>query len=89
MKIPHIVCAAMQMKDGHIIPGIRHFSPEMRSTLREIYGEKYHLKVAKQGFVDQYGKFYNREDAWIVAEKNGQIKYQVSTPGTLYSENLY
>ena len=43
----------------------------------------------EQGFVDQYGRFYTREEAWVIAEKNGQIKNHVSTPGTLYSECLY
>lgn len=42
-----------------------------------------------QGFIDQYGKFYDREEAWCVAEKNGQIIRDCGCPGELYSENLY
>lgn len=84
-----VVCAAMLMKDGSIITGIRHFSPEMRETMKRIYGEGYHLKVKEQGFVDQFGKFLSRKKAWKVAEKEGQIIREVSGPGTLYSENLY
>lgn len=86
---PVIVCAAMLMFDNVIVPGIRHYSPEMRIVLKGIYGIGYHLKVKEEGFVDQFGTFYDRKLAWKIAEKNNQIKYQVSSPGTLYSENLY
>lgn len=43
-----IVCAAMKMKDGSLVLGIRHYSPEMRETLRRIYGsDQYKLQVAE------------------------------------------
>lgn len=99
---PRIVCAAMLMKDGSVVAGIRHFSPEMRAIMLKAYGEGYHLKVAEQGFVDQFGKFYNRQDAWKLADFNGQIirptgwettkmprPANVGDEGTLFSENLY
>lgn len=86
---PRVVCAAMRMKDGSIVSGVRHFSPDMRSTLRRLYGVGYHLKVEEQGFIDARGTFLSREEAWLVAEDKGQILKQVSSPGTLYSENLY
>lgn len=99
---PRIVCAAMLMQDGTIVTGIRHFSPEMRAVMLRAYGEKYHLQVAEQGFVDQFGKFYNRKEAWKLADSNGQIIRPTgwelnSTPrpanvgdsGVLFSENLY
>ncbi len=79
----------MLMEDGDVVVGIRHFSPEMRKIMLKAYGEKYHLKVKQQGFVDQMGVFLSREDAWKIAEERGQIRRQVSTPGTLYIENLY
>jgi hypothetical protein len=84
-----VVCAAMLMLDGHVVTGVRHYSPEMRETLKLAYGEGYHKHVRMQGFVDQRGEFMNRLTAWQVAEAAGQIRYQVSTPGMLYSENLY
>ncbi len=87
--VPRIVCAAMLMDDGHVVVGIRHYSPDMRYIMSLAYGLSYHHRVKEQGFVDQWGKFYSREDAWIIAEKNGQILRQVSSPGTLFSENLY
>jgi hypothetical protein len=79
----------MLMTDGLIVTGIRHYSPEMRLVLKRIYGNDYKYKVKEQGFVDQYGEFLTREVAWVIAEREGQIREQVSTPGTLYSENLY
>ncbi len=90
----------MLMDDGLIVTGVRHFSPDMRATLARVYGKglrafgrwwlkPYHLRVVEQGFVDQWGTFLNRQDAWVIAEREGQIREQVSIPGTLYSENLY
>jgi hypothetical protein len=85
-----IVSAAMLMEDGLIVPGVRHFSPDMRSILRLIYPDKkYHLKVKQQGFIDNYGNFLTREAAWEIAKQNNQIRYDVSCPGELFSENLY
>lgn len=86
-----VVCAAMLMQDDSIVVGIRHFSPEMRKIMKRAYGDKYHLQVKEQGFVNQFGKFLTREEAYNVAIMNGQIlRNTVSLPhGTLYSEHLY
>ncbi len=84
-----IVCAAMKTNDGLIVSGVRHFSPDMRAVLKRLYGDGYHIEVVDQGFIDTKGNFLTREEAWKVAETHGQIRYQVSMPGTLYSENLY
>lgn len=84
-----IVCAAMKMEDGMIVSGVRHYSPDMRVTMKRIYGEGYHLKVIEQGFIDQFGQFHEREPAYFIAKACKQILREVSTPGTLFSENLY
>jgi hypothetical protein len=98
-----VVSAAMLMKDGLIVPGVRHFSPDMRAVLKRIYGDGYHLKVIEQGFIDAKGRFLSREDAWRVADQHGQIfLYDPSgkgrlipqaanegSAGMLFSENLY
>jgi len=42
-----------------------------------------------QGFVDQFGDWMDRKEAWKVATDQNQIVREVSSPGTLYSENLY
>ena len=92
----------MLMKDDSVVVGIRHFSPEMRAVMLKAYGETYHLQVKEQGFVDQFGKFYSREEAWKIAKANKQIirptGWETSIPlesitlddaGCLFSENLY
>lgn len=84
-----VVCAAVLMDDDHVVTGIRHYSPDMRETLRRAYGDRYHKHVMLQGFVDQHGVFMNRVTAWHVAEAAGQIRRKASNPGILYSENLY
>jgi hypothetical protein len=98
-----VVSAAMLMDDGLIVTGVRHFSPDMRAVLIRIYGEKYHLRVKYQGFVDSHGNFLSRDEAWIRADQNGQIfthdptgkgrlirqQANQGTKGVLFSENLY
>ncbi len=104
----------MLMDDGLIVTGIRHYSPEMRATMRRLYGsglrafgrwwiKPYHLRERVQGFVDQYGTFLTREQAWVIADREGQIHlYDPAGKGalipraanvgdreTLFSENLY
>ncbi len=79
----------MLMRDGLIITGVRHFSPDMRAVMERAYGKGYHLLVREQGFIDTHGNFLSRETAWLNAQDNNQIRKQVSTPATLYSENLY
>jgi hypothetical protein len=84
-----IVSAAMLMKDDLIVPGVRHFSMEMRAVLHRIYGEDYHTKVKEQGFIDTHGNFLSREDAWKRAELTNQILRDTGKYGMLFSENLY
>jgi hypothetical protein len=54
----------------------------MRSQTQEYKGWE-------EGFIDQFGDWLDRKEAWKIAEDQGQIRREVSTPGTLYSENLY
>ena len=72
---------------------VRHLSPDMRATMHRIYGDRYHTKIDRNhyegGFIDQWGNYLNRKDAWVIADKQGQIIKEVSSKGTLYSENLY
>jgi hypothetical protein len=85
-----IVCAAMLMKDGLVVTGARHFSPEMRLVLHRIYGDGYHLKVQQQGFINQYGDFLGREEALVIARKQGQVRKEVGGGNDeLFSEMLY
>lgn len=86
-----IVCAAIRHKETQlIICGPRHYDSTMRALMTATGGIKEHWKGnCDQGFIDQFGQFINREDAWKIAEQQNQIRCQVSSPGTLYSENLY
>lgn len=101
-KPRRVVCAAMLMNDGLIVPGVRHFSPDMRAVLHACYGAGYHLQVKEQGFIDTSGAFLSREAAWKAADANGQINLfdpvgdgripqpaNQGTAGTLFSEHLY
>ena len=81
-----IVCAAMR-KEGYIICGARHFDSIMRAAIK-----KFNDKPAgwEQGFIDQFGVFLTREEAFVIAEANGQIRQRVGGDnGRLFSENLY
>jgi hypothetical protein len=84
---PRIVCAANKFENGPLLIGARHFDQHMhvQMSYMGVKGSDPHI----QGFIDQYGRFYNREEAWVIAEKNGQIIRDVSAAGMLFSENLY
>jgi len=47
----------------------------------------------EEGFIDQHGRFYNRQDAWMIAALNDQIIRRVGGDGPeqhgLFNENLY
>jgi hypothetical protein len=81
-----IVCAANKNKiSGRIICGPRHWDNIMRS--QKLESEDF--AGWDQGFVNQFGEFLTREEAWIIADTNKQIVKNVGCDGTLYSENLY
>jgi hypothetical protein len=47
-------------------------------------------RATEQGFIDQFGVFMTREEAYEVAKAAGQIKYRCGgDEGRLFSENLY
>ena len=85
-----VVCAALKSPNGLIL-GPRHYD--------EIMVKQYHVlkwnwndKDIEQGFVDQYGVFMDRLEAFEVATKSEQInRYRDKTrPLTLlFSEDLY
>lgn len=88
----NIACAANRYR-GIIVAGPRHYSNQMWMTiqalggidlLKEFAGEEY-----EQGFIDQYNTFHTRQEAWVIAEASGQIKFPDICPaGRLYSEHL-
>ena len=85
----YIVCAAIR-RDGHIVCGARHFDGIMRSQLAQM-GQNAGV-YWEQGFIDNFGKFYTREEALKLALEMGQIRrtgggFDLSKE--LFSENLY
>lgn len=92
MNDPFIVCAAARHRDtGHILCGPRHHHVINSTAMllgRNEWWANWRGQI-DQGFVDQRMNFYTREEAWKIAEANGQIKRVTGTPGTLYSEDLY
>lgn len=80
------VSMAANIVDGVLIVGNRHFCPIMRMQIDNLsldYSK--HNIITDQGFIDQWGIFMSREEAFIVAERAGQIK-KVFTNGILFSE---
>ena len=88
---PKIVCAALKFKNEEVIIGVRHFDKFMQDSIKK----RRYLKAfgePEEGFVDQYGKFYNTEQALILAHDNNQIMnvgIKHDEENRLYSENLY
>jgi hypothetical protein len=84
--VRRVVCAANRRRDGAIVCSARHNDPRMHVQKALVGGD---WEAEEQGFIDQWGVFMDRREAWLVAEAGGQIVREVSTPGVLYSENLY
>jgi hypothetical protein len=102
-----VVSAANRHKpSGLIIAGARHFDNIMRAQIFSLQGfdmdraaaanwEGMHSsedwKDLDQGFIDNYGDFLTREEAWHLANYNDQIiqQEQCGHEGYLFSENLY
>ena len=94
---PWIVCAAMKIKLSKvnderelIICSPRHWDTIAHAQFNQIDDSFYKSKEA-QGFVDQFGNFYDRAEAFEIAEKNGQIVKKSGNPSSkiLFSEDLY
>lgn len=98
-----IVCAAIRNKNtGDVICGPRHGNC-LNACIHYKVDEQPHGDVWEMGFVDQHGDFFNRVEAWKIADKAGQIrrptgyeqhynnvrKPNVGDEGLLFSENLY
>ncbi len=93
-----VVCAAIRAADGSVLLGIRHYSRDMHAQIQArgmMDGQKFIRRMDEdQGFVDQYGVFMSREEAYRVAEASGQLRYPEACGNglngpRLYSEGLY
>lgn len=84
-----VVCAANRSPDGLIVCGARHWDKLMRA---QAVAAGYSPPFSKweQGFIDQFGDFMTREEAWKVAHDQGQFRRRCGgDESELYSENLY
>lgn len=81
-----VVCAACKSGvDGRLYVGPRHFDHTMTSQIPE-----WDSAPCIQGFINTWGEFLTREEAWVVATHNNQIFRRVGgDEGKLFSENLY
>lgn len=91
-----VVCAAIRAADGDVLLGVRHYSADMHAQIdARRDGEKFkHRHDQDQGFVDQWGKYMTREEAYQVALLSAQILYPYACGNgldgpKLYSEGLY
>lgn len=88
-----IVCSAMRSPSGIIIACVRHGDDLFYNAVdnMKLCKEDQDLNYWEQGFVDQYREFLTREEAWVIAEQNDQIKHKLGCDSAkrLYSENLY
>lgn len=86
-----VVCAAIRHKNGDIILGPRHFDATMHKQIAQY--KLIHTdwdKSSEQGFIDNHGVFLTRQEAFLIAQKEGQIIRRCGgDEGKLFSENLY
>ena len=80
MEDKRIICSAVKYK-GHIIHGRRH--GDAFATLKKLLPKSEYEAINDTdiiaGFVDQWGDFYTRKQAYIIADLANQIKYGKGT----------
>ena len=92
---PWMVCAAAMTPGGHIISGPRHFDSHMRHQLSLLWAamnSEVDAATMCQGFIDQWGRFYTREEAMACVKDSGQPfnkERNGDNDRELYSEGLY
>lgn len=87
-----IVCAACKSPSGFMAIGPRHYDETMRSQI-DVFNRSVNPVVNwEQGFIDQYGRFWNRKEAMNIVKSSGQEFCKVRNGRQdveLYSEGLY
>ena len=85
-----VVCAANKMADGTVVMGIRHCCPLMHLNFIRMGYDIDDIAESDSGFVDNYGRYLTRQEAYEIAKEKDQYKpWGHHTPGVLYSEDLY
>lgn len=87
-SIRRIVSAAcLSQVDGRMLVGARHFDRAMLAQAQASGG--FSGGKWKQGFIDQWCNYIDRKEAYIIAERQDQIRDNTIGVGVLYSEHLY
>ena len=82
-----IVCAAVLYDDGSMLVVPRHFDGVMQAQHAKLPAG---AAEVEQGFIDQWGTFFDRRDSLAIAKRNGQILKRCGGDAEeLFSENLY
>lgn len=101
-----VVSAACRHRPtGLLVVGARHFDKFMRAQIFSLQGydkcraasgdwkdmmSSDDWKDLDQGFIDNFGDFLTREEAWWLADFNDQIRHpEYGREGFLFSECLY
>ncbi len=91
-----VVCAANRYGPMMVL-GPRHFDPTMhahialhKALMKHPEMSRNRWSISEQGFIDQWGIFMTREEAWVVALAAGQVRYGPHlSGGRLDSSDLY
>jgi hypothetical protein len=88
-----VVCAALyDLELDMCVLGARHCDMSMHYTICAMPNDiRDQLRHGEQGFIDQWGKFMNRKEAFEVATAAGQIIQKTGNPDSkeLFSEDIY
>jgi hypothetical protein len=83
---PKIIAAAIRHR-GIVFTGVRHGDIIQQIVRLDLLTEAERpITAEQQGFIDNGGTYYQRNEARDIAVQSGQIK---PTHGTLYSEDLW
>lgn len=101
LPITRVACAAVKYtvkSTGQeiVFPGVRHYSPDMFCHIAAYVAAGLMPTLDSpdleehQGFLDAYGRYLSRAQAWVAAERSNQILPNRTGPaGILFSEDLY
>lgn len=86
-----IVCAANRHTEtGLVVCGARHGDEIMCELMMLTGGLEHWQGKQEMGFIDQEGNFLTRQEAFEIANKQGQLRRRYPEDnGYLFSENLY
>lgn len=97
--VRRIVCAAVLMKNekGDCVKllGPRHWDETMHQQFEDMNLDTrdFDPETQVEGFIDQWGTFFNREESLLIARRAGQLdgRQKTGNPASteLFSEDLY